>query len=225
MSWQVRHEGSPNVTSNLTAQQVLEGMAEGVWEHTDEVRGPNEMKWQKLEEHPFFAEAVADLEQPEKYHDVETHLDMNPLIDVALVLLIFFILTTTYDALRKAMDMPTMSASGQQAIKVIDNDKLKSEYVRVKARTQRWHYENDLPGSKYKNDSAKQSDEPVYEVDDEDLPDSQLKFAIMRGRGSNPPRTKLLIDAEGVTWDSVCKIIDAGKGAQVTKMQIKVQKE
>ena len=36
----------------------------------------------------------------------ETRLDMNPLIDVALVLLIFFILTTTYESLRRAIDLP-----------------------------------------------------------------------------------------------------------------------
>ena len=42
MSWQVRHEGSPNATPNLTGQQVLTGVAEGVWEPFDEVRGPGD---------------------------------------------------------------------------------------------------------------------------------------------------------------------------------------
>jgi len=202
MTWQMRHEGSPNVTSNLSAQQVLEGVAESVWSFTDEVRGANEMKWLPVEEHPFFAEAIAEMEQPEPYHDVETHLDMNPLIDVALVLLIFFILTTTYDALRKVMDLPQMSKAGQNNIKVIDNKTIENEYVRVEARLV--------------NDKA------VYKVDGQDVSEENLRSAI--GQGFAARRTKLLIDAEGVTWDSVCRIIDEGKRFGM-KMQIRVQKE
>ncbi|HEV3144249.1 MAG TPA: biopolymer transporter ExbD, partial [Gemmataceae bacterium] len=193
MSWSVRHQGSPNVTSNLTAQQVLEGLREGIWEPTDEVRADNEMKWQALEEHPFFAEPVSDLEQPPKYVDTETHLDMNPLIDVALVLLIFFILTTTYEALRQVMDMPQMSKTGQ--LKVISESDAKNEYIRVKAR---------MEGEK-----------TVYTVDDQQVSEEQLPSAI--GIGVANKRNKMIIDAEGVTWESVCKIIGAGKQKQVQK--------
>jgi biopolymer transport protein ExbD len=202
MSWNVRHQGSPNATSNLSAQQVLEGMREGIWEPTDEVRADNEMKWQPLEEHPFFAEAVADLEPPPKYVEAETHLDMNPLIDVALVLLIFFILTTTYDALRQVMDMPQMSKAGQK-LKVIADADAKNEYIRVIARME--------------------GDKTVYTVDDQRVSEEQLPTAI--GAGVAAKRNKMIIDAEGVTWDSVVKIIAAGKQKRVEKFLMRVQQD
>ena len=42
---------------------------------------------------------------------------MNPLIDVALVLLIFFILTTTYEELRKEFLPPEPQAENKQGIR------------------------------------------------------------------------------------------------------------
>src|SRR4051812_31415454 len=97
MAWQVRHEGSPRVVRDLTAQQIVDGLRDGLWEPTDEVQGPGEARWRAIEAHPQFAEAALDLETPPPAHPPEaTSLDMNALIDVCLVLLIFFILTTSY---------------------------------------------------------------------------------------------------------------------------------
>jgi biopolymer transport protein ExbD len=205
MSWQMRHEGSPTATSNLTAQQVLEGLSEGIWLTSDEVRGANEMKWVPVEEHPFFAEAVADLEPPPEHHDAETHLDMNPLIDVALVLLIFFILTTSYDALHKVLDMPqiTPKNSKNADTKVVTDQDVKKEYVRVLAKMDK--------------------DQTVYVVDEQETRDEDGLRTLV-GIGVAQHRLKLLIDAQGVTWDAVCKIIDVGKHFGM-KMQIKVEKE
>jgi biopolymer transport protein ExbD len=105
MSWSVRHEGSPRVIEGLTVEQVAEGLRENSWESTDEVRGPNDADWRSLENHPQFAELAYELEPPPRREgDDETRLDMNPLIDVCLVLLIFFMLTTTYAALQKYLE-------------------------------------------------------------------------------------------------------------------------
>src|SRR4051794_777434 len=110
MNWTIRHQGSPRAVDGLSSGQVLEGLQDGRWEPTDEVKADGEPRWRSLEEHPQFAEAVADLEPPEPKHaEDETRLDMNPLIDVCLVLLIFFILTTTYETIRKVLDMPSAS--------------------------------------------------------------------------------------------------------------------
>src|SRR5262245_55920309 len=100
--WKVRHEGSPVTSPDLAFAQVMQGLLDGRFSPEDEVKGPNDQVWVKLEEHPAFAEACLDIElPPEKVYDDETRLDMNALIDVSLVLLIFFILTTTYTQLQK----------------------------------------------------------------------------------------------------------------------------
>src|SRR5882757_3418345 len=107
MSYAVRHEGSPSWVNDLSATEVTAGLRDGRWEPTDEVRDDAAMRWTALEDHPQFAEAAAEVEPPpRKEHPDETRLDMNPLIDVALVLLIFFILTTTYESIRKVLDLP-----------------------------------------------------------------------------------------------------------------------
>src|SRR5260370_30512233 len=97
MNWKIRHEGSPKAVEDLTLPEVLEGLQDGLWEPTDEVMGPDDQAWIAIENHPQLEEVAADLELPPgpSHHD-ETHLDMTPLIDVCLVLLIFFILTTSY---------------------------------------------------------------------------------------------------------------------------------
>src|ERR1700722_18499157 len=90
MSWQLRHQGSPKAVSGLTVAQIVQGLRDGVWTPTDEVRGSPDAAWVALESHPQFAEVVEDLEAPPaRPHDDEAHVDMNALIDVTMVLLIF----------------------------------------------------------------------------------------------------------------------------------------
>src|SRR5262249_28118804 len=116
MNWKIRHEGSPQSIDGLELQQVLDGLRDGRWAPADEVMGPGEANWQAIENHPQLAETAADLEPPPpKDHDDETRLDMNPLIDVALVLLVFFILTTTYETIRKVIEAPGTSSQSEKS--------------------------------------------------------------------------------------------------------------
>jgi biopolymer transport protein ExbD len=198
MSWQMRREGSPHATSGLTANQVLEGLKEGVWEVSDEVRGPKDIKWTPLESHPFFEEALADLEEPVRHSDLEEHLDMNPLIDVALVLLIFFILTTSYEALRKVIEMPTAS---KKQHKVISTEDAKARFVLVKA--------SRVEGGKV-----------LYKVDEQEVEERFLEDAFRRAVLQG--RKDMIIDAENVTWGTVTNIMDAGKAAEINSFKMKV---
>ncbi len=130
--WKVRHEGSPKWTEGLTYEEALQGLLDGRWEPTDEVWGPSDTDWVAFENHPQFAEVAADIEPPPpRHHEDETRLDMNPLIDVCLVLLVFFILTMTYASLQKiieAADLGTEDAGGVQVVK--DKD-VEATMVRV----------------------------------------------------------------------------------------------
>jgi biopolymer transport protein ExbD len=194
MTWHIRHEGSPT-TAAVTPQQIIQGLSDGIWDVTDEVRGPTDKTWIPLESHPFFEEALADYEPPRSHqHDVEEHLDMNPLIDVALVLLIFFILTTSYDALRKVIQMPTMSKKDKSAQRVVQPDEVKAEYVYVKIKTD--------------------GKNTTYEVDKQPVPEEHLVTAMRVGWGEK--RTKTIIDAdEGVNWGAICTVMSAAHEAKV----------
>lgn len=110
MAWQLRHEGSPQpVPQALTTEQIVEGMRDGVYAISDEVRGNGNNKWVKLEKHPHFAEVAEVVQEIESqvFHEPEDdNIDMNPLIDVCLVLLVFFILATTMSVMEKVLNLP-----------------------------------------------------------------------------------------------------------------------
>ena len=115
-AWQVRKEGAPDVLSLPTAAEVLTGLRDGNFLPTDEVKGPTDAAWFPIEVHPTFAEAAEEIDPPPEDAD-DTHLDMNPLIDVCLVLLIFFILTITYATLERAVSVPDDTAEDKGAPK------------------------------------------------------------------------------------------------------------
>src|SRR5262249_15679997 len=103
-TWRVRHEGSPRSVDGLTLQQLGAGLADGQWERTEGGMGRRDTTGEAIENHPELAEIAAEIEpRPPRSYGDETHLDMNALIDVCLVLLIFFILTTTVAALQKRL--------------------------------------------------------------------------------------------------------------------------
>jgi biopolymer transport protein ExbD len=120
--WQVRKEGSAEVYALPTSAEVITGLRDGNFVPTDEVRGPGDTTFQPLETHPVFAEAALDIEPPPGDTSDETHLDMNPLIDVCLVLLIFFILTITYASLERALTVPEDTPEDKKSEKIDIND-------------------------------------------------------------------------------------------------------
>src|SRR5262249_32357713 len=128
---------SPRAVEGLTLPQVAQGLMDGQWEPTDEVMGPEDRQWVAIENHPQLADLAMDLEPPPPPHRPdETTLDMNPLIDVCLVLLIFFILTTTYAARQKVLDMPRVSEKDvvKPLIREVKEDVVKDLMIKVSAR-------------------------------------------------------------------------------------------
>ena len=195
--WTVRHQGSPQSVDGLTADDVLDGVKEGIWEPSDEVMGPDDADWVPLEQHPVFAQAMADYEPPPPAHPPdETKLDMNPLIDVALVLLIFFMLTTTYEELRKEFNPPPGERQAKQG--PTPDSELKKVSIRVTARME--------------------NDQPVYRVEGEAVPEGDLeaKFREHRER-SGHDRLAMEVDPE-VPWKAVVAIQDAAAGAKFAEI-------
>lgn len=195
-AWKIRHEGSPQSIDGLSVEQVLEGLREGQWEPTDEVIGPNEPNWTAIENHPHLAEAAAEIEPPAaKPHDDETHLDMNPLIDVALVLLVFFILTASYESVRKVIEAPSITQDKDKGPAKVNMAQVKQKMIRIKA--------------------FKEGDQTVIQVEGARVEpqDLQRTLAAM----VNDVRNEALIDAQGVDWGTLVMIQDAARGAGIVK--------
>ncbi len=201
MSWKIRHQGSPRALEGLALPQVVEGLQEGLWEPTDEVMGPGDGAWQPIENHPALAEAALDIEPPPaKPHEDETRLDMNPLIDVALVLLIFFILTTSYAVLQRVIDLPGNTSKNANAPLVVRPEQVRELMIRVQAR---------------KGGDGK----PVIKVEGEVVEPQYLR-ARLETFVKAQRKTDLLLDAQGVDLGTVVAIQDAAKGAGMHKVFI-----
>jgi biopolymer transport protein ExbD len=201
-AWKVRHEGSPASIDDLTLQQVLEGLADGLWEGTDEVMGPGETEWVAIENHPQLAEAAADLEPPPpRTYDDETRLDMNALIDVTMVLLIFFILTTSYAAMQKLLEAPTAEKGPKTPVATL-TEKDRSSSILVSAK---------LEGGK-----------PVVRVEGKEVDPARLT-AELRGLAGGADKHALLLEHDDdVSQELVVKIIDDAKGAGLSRVRLVV---
>ncbi|MBV9121858.1 MAG: biopolymer transporter ExbD [Planctomycetes bacterium] len=205
MTWKIRHQGSPEAVEGLTLAQVVEGLQEERWKFTDEIMGPNDRAWTPIESHPQLEEVVAELEHPvEKPFEAETGLDMNPLIDVCLVLLIFFILTTSYAAAQKVLEMPAMSKEKTKPQPPsFTPAEVKKFTIRVQARV--------VDGK------------PVLKVEDQTVDQADLLPAIKQWV-QRTGKTEMLIDAsDDVSWGTLVAIQDAAKGAGVTKAHIQAK--
>jgi biopolymer transport protein ExbD len=212
MTWKVRHEGSPRSVEGLTAGQIARGLADGHWEPTDEVMGPQDQNWVAIENHPVFADATLDLEPPEvKSYDDETRLDMTPIIDVCLVLLVFFILTTSYAALQRLIEMPGMSAERIKGAPKLTKEKVDQLMIKVEVRMNR---------------SGDGPEKPVIKVEGETVDRDQLRTVLSRYVDKPPHKTELLIDHGAmVPYGTIIAIQDAATGAGITKVHILVPKE
>jgi biopolymer transport protein ExbD len=202
-TWKIRHQGSPQSLEGLSAEQIVEGVQEGQWEPSDEVRGPGDADWVSLEMHPHFADAMADIDPPMAPPPPdETRLDMNPLIDVSLVLLIFFILTTTYEELRKMFPAPP-AGSNEGNSKVISPKDLGEIAIRVTAK--------------------QEGDQTVIRVENEVVPENELqaKFESLR---EQTRKSKLAVELDkNVPWKTFIAIQDAAAGAKIQET-IRIQR-
>ena len=194
----MRSEGSPESVTGLSAEDVLDGVKEGIWEPTDEVQGPGESQWLSLETHPVFAGAMADFEPPPPpVPEDETRLDMNPLIDVALVLLIFFMLTTTYEQMRKEFSPPPGEREGVQG-KTITANELKTFTIRASARLE--------------------NDQLVYRIENEVVAEDDLEKKLKEWL-EKTGHSKLAMDVEAkAPWRAVVRIQDAAAGAKISEI-------
>jgi biopolymer transport protein ExbD len=195
--WKMRYEGSPQSVDGLTAEQIVQGVQEGQWEPTDEVMGPNDTTWKSLEMHPHFAEAMAEFEPPASPpRPDETRLDMNPLIDVALVLLIFFILTTTYTEMRKMFPPP--AAEQTEVKQTIGESQLRQFTIRLTA--------------------TMENGAPVIRVENEVVPESELQAKLVYWK-EKTGQSKLAVEMldKNVPWKTFMAIQDAAAGAKISE--------
>jgi biopolymer transport protein ExbD len=202
MSWTLRHQGSPQQVPNLTLAQIVEGLQDGSCDVTDEVKGPGETQWVAIEDHPKLAEVADDLQARTTVHEEDSGLDLNALIDVCLVLLIFFILTTSYEILEKVLQMPKSRTDDPGGVKVVAQEQVDNFMIKVRTRQE---------GGK-----------TTIWVEDKEVGDGELQSTLER-LARQSQKTEMLLDAAGVDYGTVIKIIDAAGGAKIEHVRFLVK--
>jgi biopolymer transport protein ExbD len=199
-AWLVRQEGTTKTYALPTEGAVMAALRDGNFVPADEVKGPGDPDWRPFDSHPAFAETALDLEpEPEAAED-DTHLDMNPLIDVCLVLLIFFILTITYATLERALSVPEDTAEDKAAQKVEMKD-IKDRVFLVIVK---------MDGEK-----------PVIKIGPQgalkDVPhDKEKIFKEIETIMTTTGRREMVLDIErDVPWGVETDILDAAKGNKI----------
>ncbi len=194
-AWYVRKEGSPEVLALPTAVEVLTGLRDGNFLPTDEVKGPTDATWRAIEVHPTFAEAAEYIDPPPPEVADDTHLDMNPLIDVCLVLLIFFILTITYASIERALDVPPDTADEKGAPQKIKYEDIKNKVFKVIVK---------MDGER-----------PVIKIEGKEVTQDQV-FTEMQNVINTTGRKEIVLDIDKVVpWGVETAILDAAKGNKV----------
>ncbi len=208
MPWQLRHEGSPRVIPDLTLKQIVAGLRDGLWETTDEVLGPGEEVWRKIDVHPHLKEIAEEVAEPAPIrHEEPSSIDMNALIDVCLVLLIFYMITTAYATMvQKSVPLP-MTRADAKGIRVVRVDEVKSKMIRVQA----YHDSAGKPVIRVENQTLKD-----VLLSDGIKVDAEKIFGALRPyvKGEDH-KTEVLLDARDITWENAIQIQDGARAAGV----------
>jgi biopolymer transport protein ExbD len=108
------------------------------------------------------------------------------------VLLIFFILTITYESLRRAIDLPQDTNEEKGAAQKLEYKDIKDRVIRVTAR---------MDGEK-----------PVVKIEEKVVPVEQIQYEL-RQTIDRTGRKEMLLDVDGnVPWGLQTQILDAAKG-------------
>lgn len=199
-AWLVRKEGAHKAVELPTVEAVIAALRDGLYDPTDEVKGPTDAAFTRIEAHPALEEAASEVEFYRGDEKDETHLDMNPLIDVCLVLLIFFILTITYESLKRALDMPDLPTQDKVTeVPKVDLRKERDKYVVVQAK---------MVG-----------DKPEIKVESKPCTVEELLKRLEEEFGKKSGERRLILDVDGaVPWGVQTQIMDAAKGNKVEQI-------
>ena len=92
--WDLKNHVTDSKSVLLESIEIKDLIVSGLISIDDEIRKEGETAWKTLLDYPEFEEAFSSKSTTKQEND--DNIDMNALIDVCLVLLVFFILLTSY---------------------------------------------------------------------------------------------------------------------------------
>lgn len=203
MSWKVRHAGSPKPVEGLSLGQIVEGLQDEKYDPADEIMGPGDRQWVTIDTHPKLAELVYEMDEArdkvvEGEDPEEQRIDMNPLIDVCLVLLVFFILATALSVMEKVLDIPQSKQEQAGKVRVVKQEDIISSTIMIQA--------------------LKEGGRTVVKIENKPVPIENLQNNL-DAMVKDTRKLELIIEAQGVEWETIVAIIDAAGAVGIKKVQ------
>jgi biopolymer transport protein ExbD len=192
--WLVRTEDDAGPGRAVRFERLAQGIADGIWNETDEVRGPNDAQWRLIGEHPELEEHLPPAPLFKAGQREEAEMDMTPMIDVTFQLLIFFMIAATY-VVQKTLEIA--AAHAEEAPAMVTLSQLAQDNIIVKVARDRSVSVDGVPASL---DGL-----------------SQTLAEAARRRKQATAEMVLDVDDE-VEHDLVVRVIDAAAGAEIEKV-------
>ncbi|HVX64152.1 MAG TPA: biopolymer transporter ExbD [Pirellulales bacterium] len=193
--WRVRIEDDDGLGRAVRFERLAQGVQDGVWGPSDQVRAPQEADWALIGECEALEEYLPRQPLFRRVEGEEAEMDMTPMIDITFQLLIFFMIAATY-VVQKTLDMPPLKTD-EQAPATVTMAQLAEKNIIVRV-----------------------SDDQSATVDGVSVPLNELTAALKKAVKQHPAgQPEIALDmADQITQDTVVKVIDAAGGAQIEKV-------
>ncbi|MSR30272.1 MAG: biopolymer transporter ExbD [Gemmataceae bacterium] len=188
MNWFYRVGKNDSAGEAMPAEVFLDLIHSGIITPDDDIKRGEETLWKKGWEYPELAPHFSPI--PKRDSNEDDHIDMNALIDVCLVLLVFFLIVTSYARLIQHLE--AAKNQGNQATPVLQASQVE-KLVRVRIEKNGQEVQYFLNGA------------PVQVAN---LVES------LRQAGKIAEKKDLLLEyPDEVPYESVIKVQDAARGA------------
>ena len=194
-NWRLRSEDGVGEGHAIDYQTLSQGVSDGLWSETAQVRGPGRSDWIPIGDHPQLEEFLPRQRIFAGKPGEEAEIDMTPMIDVTFQLIIFFMITATF-VVQKTLDMPQPTADQEVPAALPTLSQLQADNIIVKVR----------------GDGG-------IEVDNKPVAMEQLTDALREASKKNPDSVELILDVDDqVAYDVVVKVIDGAAGAEIERV-------
>jgi biopolymer transport protein ExbD len=142
---------------------------------------------------------------PPAHHEDETHLDFNALIDVCLVLLIFFIIISAVVKLQLRLEAPNITGEDAKGPLVVTKEQVDKTMLVASVKME--------------------NGRPVTRIEGKEVSGDEIKRELRRYVRSSG-KTQLLLDHDAkVPYGAVVAVQDAARSVGVDKVWLLVQED
>ena len=186
--WDLKSHGTDSKPNLLESIEIQDLIVNGLISIHDEIRKHGEVVWKTLQDYPEFDVTFASKSTIKQEDD--DNIDMNALIDVCLVLLVFFILLTSYAKLVQHLEAAkTNQDSKIPAISTSQADQKTKAVIK------------------------KEGEKTIFYINEQPVENENLTSALKASARKLKSKDLILYYSDDVPYQAVISIQDAARAA------------